>query len=525
MAVVCGQNATPSPAPDPNPPNIVSEERFVADHYNGGVDVGEEADLGIRINRDLKSIKSLQKQCERKKCPLIVLIDSRVTAHPDFSPTIEGTRVVGPLFKARNNKQDISIKESLKDLEAEHGTYMAGIIASQENGFGLIGINPNARLKYLIWNEYRNSPDDLANVLNEIWTDEFKNRKVMPIFVMATSWNIAATLASPEERDSDRLVRVINNRDYLFIVAAGQDEKRKIGKQITDVYADAPMNLGDKENVIVVTAYTQIEASTVLLPHVNYSHDKFRNMVHVAAPGDKILSTGAVEGNEIKYAFGHGTSPATAIVAGVTSLMLSKWPHYFRSPAEVKERLQIVSSPIGVGASHKIAAGLINAPSLALRDPEKDLVRGVGEADYRELTEFQGWGTDRINIWSDENKKVISETIATKDIYRLYQAPGDKWILYTQATGKDCLGGNCNGQIKKWGPAIISLPSSCDPKPGAREPEKTNGSEPKKCEATELFLFFGLDDRGRPERYYLSSVQDFILHTTTRLGYSLTSGH
>lgn len=523
MSIVYGQSR--QPLPEPCTRNIESVQQFIFNYQNGGVDIGEEGDLGKLINRDLDSIKGVRKQCERKKCPLIVIIDTSINPHPEFSTTIEGGQVTGPSFKSRNaNKQDITIRENSGSAHFEHGTYMAGIVASQENCFGLLGINPSARLKSLNWEEYLANPIDFARDLAEIWKDEYKNKRLIPIFVMATSWKVAAQLSTPQARDENPLVHVFEDPNYLFVVAAGQAEKGSPGNQISNLYTDAPMNLGDKENVIVVTAYAETDPQPALLPEANYSYPK-QGMVQVAAPGDNILSTGSTRDGEIRYVYGHGTSPATAIVAGVVSLMISKYPEYFRRPAEIKERLQIVSSPIGVGASNRIAAGVINAPSLALRNPEKDLVKGTGESDYVELSEFQGWGTDRINVWNDKHT-LITKTIPTRDIYRIYQAPNDKWIIYTQSTDEDCIGGNCNGQIKKWDPARLSVPTACDPKPGIEEVQKTNeqkAEDKKGC--SEGPLFFALDNRGQAQKFYLASFDDLILHNTTTLGYSFSSGH
>jgi subtilisin family serine protease len=445
-----GQTKTtnPSTVTGSKSSNIVTPERLVNDYEGGGVPVGEEGDLGFLVNRGPEVIEELCKRCEKKHCSLVVIIDSGVGQHAEFatSPKTVSTSASG-------NKQNISISDCRgRSCDETHGTQMAGIIASQQNGFGIIGINPTARIQSLDWNNYKDNPKAFAKKLEEIRIAERSNG--LPIFVMATNWSLGSSVDNIEARDRNEMVQVLENHKYLFIVAAGQqDDPRLEGKDITYLHPEGPMNLGDQENVLVVSAYSNDQ----LLRFVNYSNT---GLVHVAAAGEGIVTTTGTSGGSIKYGRSTGTSPATAIVAGIASTMLSKWPEYFKVPVDVKTRLQVISSPtLAVPHASRIAAGVLDSVALALRDPGKDLLRPLGDNPaYEELQTFRGWYVDRLKVLNEKNEVDKNVYIPTGDVYRICKK-GSQWWVYTRVSKcvNSSLRSKCEGQIKMQGPYYLDI--------------------------------------------------------------------
>src|SRR6185295_6941061 len=65
----------------------------------------------------------------------------------------------------------------------QHGTHLAGIIASQDNDFGLIGVNPRARIYSINWPILEFTPIELADKIQKRAA-----RKKFQIWVFASKW-------------------------------------------------------------------------------------------------------------------------------------------------------------------------------------------------------------------------------------------------------------------------------------------------------------------------------------------------
>src|SRR5260370_32579401 len=157
----------------------------------------------------------------------------------------------------------------------------------------------------------------------------------------------------------------------------------------------APENMGDCDNVIVVTACLDCKSAAPKIPEwANYSTSGF---VHIAAYGDIVLSTGSDDHLTIVPG---GTSPSAAFVAGVASAMVSKWPKTYKDLAWlVKFRLQVTSTPALTGTDAlKVNAGIMDA-EVAFENPERDYLSTVEEKNKAKDT--QGWCVDQIEISKD----------------------------------------------------------------------------------------------------------------------------
>lgn len=319
-------------------------------------------------------------------CPEIVLIDTPVYVHPDLKHAVsvqpkeaalldvdsitDDSGDHDPAFPAGKPHQHVSVADWWDD--AYHGTHLAGIIASGDNGFGLIGIHPGAEIHSWNWNDLQMRRDELAQKIIDRDTETRATGR-RQIYVMASSWQPEPVHVG-DQRFQDTLTDALRSRSLLLIAAAGHAESGN-SIDISDATRQGPANLGDLENVIVVTACDPCGDDPRLMPRANYST---RGFVHVAAPGKDIPSTV----RDGKYMTADGTSQATAFVAGVVSAMLARYSAQFREVQDIKSRIMVTArlfvrtyttgSPQLNSAleSHtRVAAGVID-PSLALLDPQ-----------------------------------------------------------------------------------------------------------------------------------------------------------
>ena len=384
------------------------------------------------------------KACTRgAACPEIVLVDTPVELHPDIALAIKagGNNTPGRKEIVAGDSQFFELGSL--DEDVDHGTYMAGIIASQDNGYGLIGIHPAARITSADWLRLQNDHEALALMIER--RDELPAKQ---IYVFASAWRWDNPLASEFDLLSSNLIsRKIRDLAPLWIVAAGQDDTGA-GQNITRQFPRGPMNLGFLPNVLVVTAY-RLDPTGVprLLPDANYSTE---GMVHIAAPGKDIPSTISVS----RYATGDGTSPATAFVAGVASAMVSTSDYYDRVE-RVKFRLQLTATPsLPPDAAPKVATGVLD-PYLALLDPTKAWMKNAG-GDYVEASPAQ-WCAPTLKVVDRLGAPVADgNNVETGLIYRLYRVGNtNEWVVYTKV--KVAMDKTLPGVVRRIGPGRLVL--------------------------------------------------------------------
>lgn len=456
-----------------NHPSPASNRQSVDDFYarvlagSGHVEAGLEGDLSLLLGEvdDMQFPASCTNDC-----PQIILMDHVVSLHPDIADAIKeggaGNRDPDPI-DATTNQQNIRIESTDGILPAQHGTYMAGIIASRQNGFGLIGINPRAEISSFDWESLVHDPQQLADLIVERQAESINATKRMQIFVFATEWNFKFPLTAPKERfdngnleDPDpyrELANQIQLARPLIIVAVGQPQGGASPEALSRISPEGPRNLGDLENVIVVTAYEQLPTEpggTRPKPQLwsmanSLSTSETERIVHVAAPGLMILSTipnsGASE--SAPYGRGSGTSQATAFVAGVVSSMVSAWPRYYGTDAAlVKTRLQLTSDPfIRRSDANKLAAGVINY-NLAMHDQSKNWFKpSGGDTTFAEVPHPK-WLVPEIRVHPKE-EGLPDWLINPKKIYR---------IMYRDGLCYFYLAGAKPGEIQKIGPGTLS---------------------------------------------------------------------
>lgn len=378
------------------------------------------------------------KTCRDKYCPEVMLIDQSVASHPDLPaiPLIGERRRPNPPLSAAANPTSIQfeLKAGVDKSRpnGEHGTYMAGIIGSQENGFGLIGIYPQVPIVSVEFDSYPNSNlTNLTSLMNRRYKDPDTRISSRAIVVLAADFKYDFKIehynAEYDDRRKNELAKFIEETatEILWVVAAGQKEEEKRGADLSPTYGLGPMNLGDRPNVITVTAYEPVKASSeegnALIEAANRATEKDMEMVHVSAPGKDIPGSVNSGPGRAAYAVSGMTSPATAIVAGLVAAMRSTWPDDYEVPSQVKTRLQVTSRTFyDLSQRDFVHAGIIDA-DLALRNPHLNYYRT--DAEYLTAHQFD-WNHDEIRLRID-NK---IETIQTEDIYRVYRTT---WLVKT----------------------------------------------------------------------------------------------
>jgi serine protease len=234
-----------------------------------------------------------------------------------------------------------------------HGTHVAGIIAAEkDNGVGGHGVNPKA--------------------------------KILPIDVFSGGYYTSDyTIAE------GILYAISQNVDVINMSLGGTQEspileeavKKAIDAGIT-IVAAAGNNYGE------VVSYPAAYEGVISVSATNYEDElaefsSYGSFVDIAAPGDAIYNSLYDPYKGSSFGYLSGTSMATPVVAGVVSLLLSKYPDL--KPFEVEAILKMTAMDLGdEGYDIKFGAGFVDAVA-ALEFDMKNLPKApeVTEADAK----------------------------------------------------------------------------------------------------------------------------------------------
>jgi hypothetical protein len=379
--------------------------------------------------------------CQGVECPEIVLLDKPLQVHPELKdaiPAEDPDRTLENEVLVREGKE---IFEVINWHDTYHSTHLAGIIASRRNGFGLIGVDPNARITWWNWDELSTRQPTVAARVADRQRNARDSSGAFQIYMFATSWTTAAFGTFMDLIHDDGLSKRFNDEKPLIIAAAGEaDPSRKQRPQLIELRTtEAPMNQGNQEYVLVVTGCDPCVApGAQLISQTNFSP----TFVHVAAPAGAVLSTAW----GTKYAEGDGTSQATAFVAGLASAMVARYPQIYKLAWQVKTRLQVTSTPIELvgntpADTTKLATGIID-PALATRDPRKQWLKATGAA-AQSFNHF-AWDAHTLTMTMVGGAR---KQIPTEEIWRIVTING-KSMVYTV--------GDKNWIVQKIGPGVLS---------------------------------------------------------------------
>ena len=364
------------------------------------------------------------RKCQGVECPDIILLDKPLQVHPDLKdaiPAQEPDRSLENETLLRDGKETFEV---IGWHDTYHATHLAGIIASRRNGFGLVGVDPDARVIWWNWDDLSNNRPEVATMVDRRQR-EAEVSGAFQIYMFATSWSTQAFNTHAQLISDDTLSKRFNDERALLVVAAGEADARlnQTPQRIELKTTQAPMNQGDQEYVVVVTGCSPCVApGAQLLPSANHSP----TFVHVAAPAKSVLSTAW----GTKDAAGDGTSQATAFVAGLASAMVARYPLLYKDAWQVKQRLQVTSTPIeliGPDAQQgeKLAAGIVD-PALATSNPKVERLKAKGAA----AQEFENlsWNVDNLRMAFVGGGR---RTIPTEDIWRIKTVNG-KSVVYVR---------------------------------------------------------------------------------------------
>jgi subtilisin family serine protease len=242
----------------------------------------------------------------------VAVIDTGVDfAHPDLKGRVS----------ARQNFVDADDAKFEQDM---HGTEVSGVIAAvADNGIGIVGIAPDARIIALkaCWQ---------AATGGSAVCNSFTLAQALEAAIVAHANIVNMSLAGPPDPLLARLVSRAAAQGAIFVGAAG---RRGSGETFP----------ADLSEVLAVDA----------------AEESSGNPRHLLAPGRDVLTL--VPGGH--YDFASGSSLAAAQVSGIVALMLAEHPHL--SAAEVRNLLlhssRRVDSPAGEILAVDACAALTDA--------------------------------------------------------------------------------------------------------------------------------------------------------------------
>ena len=265
----------------------------------------------------------------------IAILDGGVDAtHPDLN-LVGGYNCVGP-----RGATGWGVDENGDG----HGTFIAGQIAARDNGFGVVGVAPDARI-YSVVTFDENAAMSLSQYMCGL---DWLNRMASRLEVVNMSFTFEddglGGCRPNRARSLDRyhfgICRIVN-RGVTVVAAAGNES--------IDARHQGPAFY---EESIAVSAMADYDGEPGGLSSRREEcfddgdiDDKFAffsnfgEVVDVAAPGMCNISTG-LEG---RYAVGDGTSFATPLVAGGAALLMSQNPNM--TPAQVRDRIIANAEP------------------------------------------------------------------------------------------------------------------------------------------------------------------------------------
>lgn len=266
------------------------------------------------------------------KSVVVAVIDTGVDyRHNALSPNM----VPGYDFK----EKDSDPMDKTSSANPGHGTHCAGIVGSTglQDG-GTIGLSPEVSIMPLRFLD-ENGGGDLMDGIKSI---DYAIEKGATVISASWGAKVSRSTAMP-------LIEAVQRAEKAgipFVVAAANDG------QNNDKAEYYPTNAGT-DNTIAVAASNSSDGKP---SWSNYG----KNKVHVAAPGENIIST--LPGG--KYGDLSGTSMATPLVAGLVALLKAQDPAL--TPLEIRSILQASGDKVGIAVACDCRVNAFTAVDMVL---------------------------------------------------------------------------------------------------------------------------------------------------------------
>ncbi|WP_408897771.1 S8 family peptidase [Nocardioides sp. R1-1] len=351
-----------------------------------GDDTGSEATVAVAPDPreaeqwDMQMIKADQAHAitDGSRDVLVGVLDSGIDPdHPDLDDNIDVASSVNCSDAGRPDTSATGWHPTTSD----HGTHVAGTIAAERNGEGIVGVAPNVRMASVkvvnddgfIYPEYA--------VCGFVWAgqhgmDVTNNSYYVDPFMFYCEDQPDQYAAKEAVR---RAVDWSTDQGVVHAAAAGNasydlankttdttspDDGTTVNRVINNACQDIPTEL---DGVVTVSSLQRFPAGTMENRLSGFSN-RGLGVIDVAAPGSAILST-VVKDNG--YGLKNGTSMASPHVAGVLALMRSVHPDWTPEQTVAKLREQADDHPCGTTTA--------GAPCVGT--PEENSYYGEGVVD------------------------------------------------------------------------------------------------------------------------------------------------
>jgi subtilisin family serine protease len=232
-----------------------------------------------------------------------------------------------------------------------HGTHVAGIIAGRDDGHGITGVAPDAKVL----------PVDVDST-----QDVLTGKQVATAITWAAghgaqviNLSLGFSDVATGSTDVKAICQAVSGavaRDVVVVAAAGND-----GDGLNDPEAPAScpgaISVAALDNDLHPTPWSSFDRSVTL-----------------AAPGAAVYSTVTAAVSPLRYAAESGTSMASPFVAGVAALLLSEHPGW--TPKQVADRLVATASDLAPsGPDPRTGAGVVDpAAAVGVSAPAPEAV-------------------------------------------------------------------------------------------------------------------------------------------------------
>ncbi|GAE95163.1 alkaline serine protease [Gracilibacillus boraciitolerans JCM 21714] len=238
----------------------------------------------------------------------------------------------------------VSFVEGVSSFEDDngHGTHVAGIIAAQNNDFGVLGIAPEAHI-YAIKSLNNEGEGRQADVIAGI---EWAIEKELDI--------VNLSITTPQPTNALELTMRNAYQAGLIIIAASGNDKEGNG-QITD-------------DILYPAKYPYVIGVGSVDENLKKSEFSYQgHSIELVAPGEEILSTFLP--NKEAYLLMSGTSMATPFVTAVTALYKQVFPQFDND--RLRELVVNNAMDLGVAGRDSVYGyGLVQPPPSWFLDVE-----------------------------------------------------------------------------------------------------------------------------------------------------------